>query len=249
MTRNQKVANPATGEFMQIKYVEEKGQYIIYLGSALFASLSAAILNWSGSRYFDKFLLNVNPIVVIVIAGILGVIFLSYLTQDGRISIYKQENPRELFIFIVIAGLFAFFAMAIDLKVNFPRDLNVPFPESILFYPSIGFLVEIVFHIVPVALILFSVKLLPLNMNPDKVIWVAIFFAALIEPTFQMLAGFSQDYPLWVYVWIWIHVFIINLMQLVIFKRNGFFVMYFFRVTYYFFWHIVWGHIRLKVLF
>lgn len=43
-----------------------------------------------------------------------------------------------------------------------------------------------------------------------------------------------------------LHVFLINLSQLMIFKRYD---LYSFRLVYYIFWHIVWGYMRLKLLF
>jgi hypothetical protein len=42
---------------------------------------------------------------------------------------------------------------------------------------------------------------------------------------------------------------VINLVQLAIFKRNGFVWMYLFRLAYYVFWHVAWGFFRLRILY
>jgi hypothetical protein len=46
-----------------------------------------------------------------------------------------------------------------------------------------------------------------------------------------------------------VHVFAINVTQLLLFWRLGFWPMLTFRLTYYALWHIAWGEVRLAVLF
>ncbi|MCB9291467.1 MAG: hypothetical protein H6560_29470 [Lewinellaceae bacterium] len=42
-----------------------------------------------------------------------------------------------------------------------------------------------------------------------------------------------------------LHIFLINLIQLWLFKRYDFVSMYTFRLVYYLIWHIGWGWVRL----
>jgi hypothetical protein len=70
-----------------------------------------------------------------------------------------------------------------------------------------------------------------------------------LEPVFQTTLGFSRAYPSWVTGFVALHIFLLNLCQLAIFKRYDFVSMYSFRLMYYLLWHIVWGVIRLKLLF
>ena len=44
-------------------------------------------------------------------------------------------------------------------------------------------------------------------------------------------------------------VFVIAVLQLYVFRRFDFASMYSFRLVYYAWWHILWGTIRLSVLF
>jgi hypothetical protein len=46
-----------------------------------------------------------------------------------------------------------------------------------------------------------------------------------------------------------LHVLAINICQLHLFKRYDFVSMFAFRLAYYAVWHVVWGHVRLGVLF
>ena len=122
-------------------------------------------------------------------------------------------------------------------------------PQGFFFYPSIAFVVEILFHVLPLTLILILLTALPGNLSFDRIIWPTIIVTALLEPVFQ--AGFdsNKDNAPWVSAYIILHIFLINLCQLIIFKRYDFLSMYSFRLIYYTFWHIIWGVIRLKLLF
>ena len=68
-----------------------------------------------------------------------------------------------------------------DLKLVHPKDINVPWPASVVFYPLIGVVAEMVFHVLPLAALL---TVLPVRAS--------MLTTALIEPSFQialMLAG------------------------------------------------------------
>jgi hypothetical protein len=56
-------------------------------------------------------------------------------------------------------------------------------------------------------------------------------------------------FPLYINVYMWIHLFVFNFLQMLVFKRYDFLKMYMFRLVYYLLWHIVWGSVRLGLLF
>ncbi len=117
-----------------------------------------------------------------------------------------------------------------------------------LFYPAIAFVVEIVFHAVPVAL-LFALLAWGMPTAPDRVALICIGVVALAEPLFQMYVGAVQGSPPALNAYVGAHVFVFNLLQLVVFRRWGFLSMYGIRLLYYFLWHIVWGYLRLQMFF
>ena len=47
----------------------------------------------------------------------------------------------------------------------------------------------------------------------------------------------------------WLHIFLFNVFQLLIFRRCDVVSMYSLRFVYYFIWHVVWGHIRVSARF
>jgi hypothetical protein len=148
------------------------------------------------------------------------------------------------------AGLATLLAMAIviaDFFIRYPEDTNVPIPQAILFYPSVGFIAEIIFHVFPLAIILLVLNPLGRWIGSERVIWLAIFIVAVLEPTFQIL--FGGETLTWGSAYTWIHVFAIAFLQLYVFRRFDFVSMYGFRMVYYLYWHILWGSLRLDILF
>ena len=73
--------------------------------------------------------------------------------------------------------------------------------------------------------------------------------ASLADPILQIFAAVAAGYPLWAVIVTGLHVFVINFLMLVVFRRYDFVSMLSFRLAYYIIWHIVWGNIRLRVLF
>jgi hypothetical protein len=71
---------------------------------------------------------------------------------------------------------------------------------------------------------------------------------SILEPIYQTI-GFVGLYPMWVVAYVAAHVFLINFLQLSLFRRYDFLSMYGFRLVYYLLWHIVWGYVRLRLLF
>ena len=132
-----------------------------------------------------------------------------------------------------------------DFVIRYPQDINVPFPQALLFCPAVGFMAEIMFHVLPLALLLLASTPLVGRLGGERVVWLGILLVAVLEPTFQALfEGFT-----WRAAYTWIHVGAIALLQLYAFRRFDFVSMVAFRLIYYAYWHILWGVIRLEVLF
>ena len=93
--------------------------------------------------------------------------------------------------------------------------------------------------------------------HADTLLPTSLLLVALLEPSFQTLAairetpivGAPRPYDTRVVAYDWLHVGAINVCQLYLFRRFGFVSMWTFRVVYYVIWHIMWGHVRLGVLF
>ena len=77
--------------------------------------------------------------------------------------------------------------------------------------------------------------------------WLGILLVSVLEPTFQVL--FEGKALTWGAAYTWIHVYAIAFLQLYIFRRFDYVSMVSLRLFYYAYWHILWGVIRLEVLF
>jgi hypothetical protein len=133
---------------------------------------------------------------------------------------------------------------AADLTIGFPAGINVALPEALLFYPSMGYLAQLALHVIPFALILATARLLFRSMSEDRRIWLAILLAASIESVFQITMSASQSSLLPVFVSV--HLFAFGTAELLLFRRLDFLAMYTFRLTYYVYWHLLWGWLRLQ---
>jgi hypothetical protein len=120
---------------------------------------------------------------------------------------------------------------------------NVPAPWSLLFYPSIALVVEVVFHMAPLALLVVSLRSIA-PAYTDRAAWACILLVSLLEPIYQLRYSLADQSLSWLEAYIWAHVWGINLVQLFLFRRFGFASMYGMRLAYYFLWHIVWGYMR-----
>ena len=117
-------------------------------------------------------------------------------------------------------------------------------------YPAMAFLVEILFHVLPLAVLLFIIGSILKGAKFEVVFWICVLIVASLEPTYQMKDMVSSNrFQIWAIAFVWIHIFLINFFQLFIFQKQGFISMYTFRLVYYLFWHIAWGYVRLGLLF
>jgi hypothetical protein len=223
-------------------------QYAGYIAFSLAALIFFIVLLPSSGAYFRRFFGEVNPILVIVSASVVGAAALWILqSRYGFVIFGGMTTLRGVALSFVLATLLAVAIVVADFIIRYPQDTNVPVPQALLFYPAIGFVAEIAFHVLPLAFLLLIIHPLAGRLGSERVVWAGILLVAVLEPTFQVL--FEGKALTWGSVYTWIHVFAIALLQLYVFRRFDFVSMYSFRLIYYAYWHILWGVIRLKVLF
>jgi hypothetical protein len=224
----------------------EKLQYLIFA----ILSIAVTMLTWiiSNSSLFERYFGKIDPLIIIISISILGVVLLSLLLAKGQFLIYKKGNIRGIFLSAGLAVVFAVVVILVDVRVMFPNDMNVLFPQSLLFYPAIGFVVEVLFHILPLSLLFFFLSTFFKIIGNRLIIWICILTVSILEPVYQIISAVGH-YPSWTIIYIGFHIFLINLVQLLIFQRYDFISMYSFRLVYYLLWHVIWGYMRLELLF
>ncbi|NND22072.1 MAG: hypothetical protein HKO14_08280 [Silicimonas sp.] len=149
------------------------------------------------------------------------------------------DNRVPWRMILVLGALFLLPIATIDLAVRLPEDLNMPPLGALAFYPVAGFVAESVFHLLPLGA-------LALFFRWRKLPAWAYIPAVLSEPVFQAVGsgGWTLQGVL-----VAVHVAAFSAAQLWVFRAHGFAAMYALRLSYYVFWHLLWGILRLELLF
>jgi hypothetical protein len=231
-------------------FFAERLQYLVYLGVSLVVFCFTIILYFSERQVFQRFLGSIDPLAAFLIAITAGFILLSFLLTKKGFVIFEKGNLIGFFRFAGLAALLGVIMIIVDVRIIFPADINILFPQSLLFYPAMAFFVEILFHVFPMTLLISVMSSTLKNLNFNAISWISIFIISIAEPIYQTIdMASSKHFPLWAVVYVGFHIFLINFFQLLIFKKYDFISMYSFRLVYYLFWHIGWGYLRLFWLF
>ncbi|MDD2921612.1 MAG: hypothetical protein PHQ36_04935 [Anaerolineales bacterium] len=191
-------------------------QFLIYFG------ISILILGFVGTLYFTdrfvfaRFLGRINPLTAFPVVIILGFILPAILISKNWFAIYEAQNLKWQVRYAGLAILLGIIMALVDLRVKLLPDMNILFPQSLLFYPAIGFLVEIVFHLLPVTVLLLIVKTIFKDLAFEHLTWICIVIVATIEPIYQTIDMASANrYPLWAIIYVCAHVFVIKIAILI----------------------------------
>lgn len=223
-------------------------QAAAYIALAFMAIGLTALLLPFTSEDFRRFFGPFPPLFVVSAAGATGGLCLGLLRSRAGFEVFMGRGTiRGMIVSTGVATLLGAAIVIADLFIRYPEEINVPLPEALLFYPAIGFVAEVAFHVLPLTLLLLAFSPLRKRIDSERLVWVAIAGVAVLEPTFQVL--FASDLTIWARVYTWLHVFAIALCQLIVFRRHDFVSMYWFRLVYYAYWHVAWGTIRLDLLF
>lgn len=211
---------------------------------------ATAILVRTRRRIFLRFFGPVHPLLVFLIVVGTGFLLLGYLNSQNWFAIFDAHNLPTLLPLAALASLLVLIMVLVDWRIRFPQDMNVLFPASLLFYPAIGYLVEILFHVLPLAIVLASLTVIFKQADFVTLLWVAFPLVALIEAAYQAWPMLGERrYPRWAAPAVGLHLIGFTILQLVLFYRYDFVTMYTFRLAYYLGWHILWGQLRLRLLF
>lgn len=223
-----------------------------YLGLALLiVAARAALTFFPVQTAFAAQALAVSwPATLLVL--ILGYSGLFLAPRAGFPPLRDPEiSAQQRFLWPVMAGMGAgLFTIIWDAVYVLPRDLNVSFPRSIPFYLLGAFFVEVVQHLLPiVVLTVILTRVLSGRVGRETVFWVAALLVAAVEPATQFGSGLFSSYPAGFFILGIALTYAINLLQLVLFRRRGFLAMLTFRWGFYAVWHVIWGPLRLEILF
>ena len=191
---------------------------------------------------YSTFLGSASPLLIYSLLIVFFIIAISLLHSKGWSFISLTFSGKPLFLYFVVSMVIGCLPVLIDLWQPFGRDINILFPLSLVYYPSIGFLAEVVFHVLPILVLAY---VLDHYKFANKII---IIIVALVEPIFQVSLGMQGDSISTRDALVGLEVFLFSLFQLVIFKKYGFLAMYIMRLGFYISWHLIWGYLRLIIM-
>lgn len=228
---------------MKLPSVQDRRSLLELAIAALTAAGAAAMLQLAGrGAYFAPYFGSLNPVAVLAAAALCGAIALRELQARH----WRNEASKGGLLGIGVAALcataLAIPVMAVDARVRI-EVANVPTPWSLLFYPSIAFVVEVFFHVAPLALMFVGLRSIA-RVSADRAALICIVLVSLIEPLYQVRSALADQTLSWLETYIWWQVWAVNLVQLYLFRRFGFASMYGMRLVYYFWWHIAWASVR-----
>jgi hypothetical protein len=157
-------------------------------------------------------------------------------------------TPSGIIRAIVSAACFFVLMGLVDVLGPFSPDINLSLPSAIFFYPSIGFVVEIIFHTLPLTVVWIMATRINSGNGQAPMILICVLIVALVEPIFQLLLTTGTN-PFLKVIVVFFIIYGINVQSLLRFTESGFAAMYILRLTYYLLWHMIWKYFRLQILF
>ncbi|MGI9597517.1 MAG: hypothetical protein ACR2QK_15235 [Acidimicrobiales bacterium] len=192
---------------------------------------------------FERFFGTMNPIGAMAGAAAFGALALAYLQGNSDFAVLGPGSWSDAILIIAwVVPLFAAAAIGADIVFRYAEDTNVAMPDALRFYPAIAAFVEVVLHVIPIALL---VAILGTPTGFDATFWRLAIPVAIIEAVLQAVYATSISTSLFNAV----HLVAFGVVQVWMFWRFGFVAMLGFRLAYYSVWHLAWGIARLKLLF
>ena len=205
---------------------------------------AAAVLGATNPDDMERYLGPIPPVVGVPALGAAGYGALRFLERRGFWTHTRERWRPGAFPIAVAATIpFGVAAIAADLVLGFPEDMNVDWPSSLLFYPTIALAAEVAFHLLPLAGLTWATRSRFTDRSFGRRTAGLIAATAAVEPLFQVFAETSNPW------FVAPHVYLIGLVQLALLRRYGYVPMVAFRLAYYLIWHIAWGAVRIPLLF
>jgi hypothetical protein len=148
---------------------------------SLAAMAAAAALNVVGAgAFFERYFGGVDPALVVGAIAVVGVISLRAFQVCGWFGERPERGATGIGVAAALAMSFAILVVIVDRFAGI-EVTNVPAPWSLLFYPSIALVVEVVFHMAPLALLVVSLRSIA-PAYTDRAAWACILLVSLLEP-------------------------------------------------------------------
>lgn len=214
------------------------------------ALVAATLLSAAPDMPFANYFGAIQPVTATLIVVVTAAAAHWILQSKSAFAVIRPEYLwRGLVVACAVGPLFAVPTVIADIALRFPVDINAPLPGALLFYPLMGYVAETAFHLVPLALLVVSVRLVTGQPPRGGILCAVLVAVALVEPIVQASGTFNAATPGLLDVFVLVHLTAFSLVLLTLYRRYGFLAAFAFRLAYYLVWHIVWGWARLQFLF
>jgi hypothetical protein len=233
-----------------IKKAATRFPVAVVVAFSLAAMGLAVLLAGSPAVPFARFFGAIDPVPATGIVVLAAAAAHWHLQSRGVFYLFRPGRARRgLYFAAILAPLFAVPTILADILIGFPRDINAPVPEALLFYPLMGYVAETAFHLVPLSVLVVLAQIVSRGKPGHRSIWTVIGVVALVEPVFQVSGTFGVDSVWSLDVYVLIHLTVFSIVLLELYRRFDFVTAFAFRLAYYLCWHIIWGVMRLQLLF
>lgn len=187
---------------------------------------------------------SLNSWGVMIAGSILGFISLKLAAGIDLPDIWdKSVSNKQRFLVPVLLGFgFAIIQIFNAILMEIP-NINVEFPLSIPVYLSVGILSEIIFHLVPLILLVWLIYNVILKRKFKKqVFWIVAILICLWEPLLQVSAIYQMGIitNILFFCGLFIFIFAGNLIPVYFIMEYGFLAAIMWRLSFYMIWHIIW---------
>lgn len=214
------------------------------------AIVAAVLLAGDPAVPFARFFGPVPPVTAtLIVVAVAAAAHIALRALDAFYLLRTGTLYRGFVVAVLAAPVLAVPTIIADLTWKFPPGINVAPPQAFLFYPLMGYVAETAFHLVPLSFVLLAARLVTGARPSNRIVWVAIAAAALVEPAFQASGAFGAGSVVALEIFMLMHLTLFSIVLLALYRRYGFVTAFAFRLVYYLVWHLLWGTARLQILF
>ena len=190
----------------------------------------------------------------IAIFGVLGCAGIALSHRTGFPAAWDERvSNRQRFLVpallgtmlgVLESGLDRIFHWTAYAAQGMGMAFNAPLPGSPLFYTAGAIEVEVLYRLLPVPLLLWLISnVLLRGRGQTPIFWTLAVLSSLLEPADQDLRELNHGASLAMVGSAFVPDLLLNLAQVVMFRRYGFLAAIATRVAFYVVWHVVYGNL------
>lgn len=214
--------------------------YFIIFAIIILGKIALSIINLK-HPFLSFYIYQWKYIILIPIIGY-GALYLCRRASIPDIYNNDISNKNRIIIPFIAGLLFTLLEIGSSLALEFP-NIHIPFPSSIPAYLVFGIQYEILYHFIPITIILWALfRIIKKDKAKEIVFWIFAIIISLYEP-YTQIGGLTSMGLLPNLQWqitFSILIFSGNIIPIYFLKKGGLLSLILFRLGTYLLWHIIW---------